>query len=331
MDLEAVLGNAIRSAFGPTAAVYALAAIGLNLHYGYTGLLNFGQVGFMLVGAYGMAVTVGTFGLSLWLGIAIGIGLAVVLALLLGIPTLRLRSDYFAITTIAAAEILRFLVRSGSAADLTGGPFGIQSIAGSFFRLNPYPSGRFSLGVSGLSFSSQQLWTLTVTWALVGLATVLIAVLMRSPWGRVIKSIREDEDVARSLGKNVFAFKMQSLVIGGVIGGFAGIMFALGSSSANANSYQPTVTFFAYAILILGGAASKLGPIVGAVIFWFLYAGFQSLLRQADQEDLIPRFLSGSEAVGAISLILVGIALMALMVFRPQGIFGDRNEMRLDA
>ena len=331
MDLEAVLGNAIRSAFGPTAAVYALAAIGLNLHYGYTGLLNFGQVGFMLVGAYGMAVTVGTFGLSLWLGIAIGIGLAVVLALLLGIPTLRLRSDYFAITTIAAAEILRFLVRSGSAADLTGGPFGIQSIAGSFFRLNPYPSGRFSLGVSGLSFSSQQLWTLTVTWALVGLATVLIAVLMRSPWGRVIKSIREDEDVARSLGKNVFAFKMQSLVIGGVIGGFAGIMFALGSSSANANSYQPTVTFFAYAILILGGAASKLGPIVGAVIFWFLYAGFQSLLRQADQEDLIPGFLSGSEAVGAISLILVGIALMALMVFRPQGIFGDRNEMRLDA
>ena len=103
MDILVILGDASRAAIGPEAAIYALAAIGLNMHFGYTGLLNFGQVGFMLVGAYGVAVAVTTFSAPLWAGVLIGIALAIALALLLGIPTLRLRADYLAITTIAAA------------------------------------------------------------------------------------------------------------------------------------------------------------------------------------------------------------------------------------
>jgi neutral amino acid transport system permease protein len=329
MDLGTVLGNALRAAFGPEAAVYALLAVGLNLHYGYTGLLNFGQVGFMLLAAYGLGVSVEELGLSMWLGIPVGLALAALYALALGIPTLRLRADYFAITTIASAEILRLVVRSRSATELTGGPFGIQGIADAFYRVNPIPDGRYGVGV--FRYSHQRLWVLTVTWALVGLCTLLLALLVRSPWGRVVRSIREDEDVARSLAKNVFSYKMQSLVVGGVIGGLAGIMFAVSAQSVNANAFQPTVTFFAYTVLILGGAATRLGPVVGAVVFWFLFAGIQSFLRQASDEELLPDFLSGPEAVGAISLVLVGVGLMALMAFRPQGIFGDRNEMALDA
>jgi neutral amino acid transport system permease protein len=329
VDYDTILGNALRAAFGPEAAVYALLAVGLNLQYGYTGLLNFGQVGFMLVGAYGLAVSVEEFGLSMWLGIAVGLGLAAVYALALGLPTLRLRADYFAITTIASAEILRFVIRSRSATDLTGGPFGLQGIADAFYRLNPFPDGRYGIGV--FRYTHQRLWVLTVTWTLVGLCTILLALLVRSPWGRVVRSIREDEDVARSLAKNVFAYKMQSLVLGGVIGGLAGVMFAISASAVNANAFQPTVTFFAYTVLILGGAATRLGPVVGAVIFWFLFAGSQSFLRQASDDDLLPDFLSGSEAVGATSLVLVGVGLMLLMAFRPQGIFGNRNEMVLDA
>jgi len=130
VDLISVAETALRSAFGPQAAVYALLAIGLNVHYGYTGLLNFGQVGFMLVGAYGVGISVATFGLSLWAGVGVAVVLGIALALLLGVPTLRLRSDYFAITTIAIAEVLRLLVRSSPATGLTGGPFGLQSVAG---------------------------------------------------------------------------------------------------------------------------------------------------------------------------------------------------------
>ena len=103
-----------------------------------------------------------------------------------------------------------------------------------------------------------------MTWGLVALATLLVALLMRSPWGRVLRAIREDEDAARALGKNVFSYKMQSLVLGGVLGSVGGIMFAIAGSTVNADSFRPQITFYAYAILILGGAATRIGPIVGA-------------------------------------------------------------------
>jgi neutral amino acid transport system permease protein len=328
MDFDVILGNGLRSAIGPEAAVYALLAIGLNLHWGYTGLLNLGQVGFMLVGAYGLAITVATWGWSMWLGIPIGLLAAAALALALGIPTLRLRADYFAITTIAVAEILRLVVRSRPAQGLTGGAFGLQGIANPFYDLNPIPRGTYGFGV--VTFSENRLWVMLVTWVLVLLCTGLLVLLTSSPWGRVLRSIREDEDAARSLGKNVVAFKMQALVIGGMIGGLAGVMFAIRASSANAESYRSTVTFFAYTVLILGGAATRLGPIVGACIFWFVISSIESFLRQADGQGWLPGFLEGPEAVGAVTFIVVGLALALLIVFRPQGIFGNRNEIRLE-
>jgi neutral amino acid transport system permease protein len=328
MDFDVIFGNGLRAAIGPEAAIYTLLAIGLNLHWGYTGLLNLGQVGFMLVGAYGLAVTVATWGWSMWLGIPVGLLAAAALALALGIPTLRLRADYFAITTIAVAEILRLVVRSRPAQGLTGGAFGLQGIANPFYDINPIPRGSYGFGV--VKFSENRLWVMIVTWALVLLCTGLLVLLTSSPWGRVLRSIREDEDAARSLGKNVVAFKMQALIIGGMIGGLAGVMFAIRASSANAESYRSTVTFFAYTILILGGAATRLGPIVGACIFWFVIAGVESFLREADTAGYLPGFLQGPEAVGAVTFILVGLALALLIVFRPQGIFGNRNELRLE-
>ncbi|MEX1178804.1 MAG: branched-chain amino acid ABC transporter permease [Nitriliruptor sp.] len=328
MDLEAILGTALRSAVGPQAAVYALLAIGLNVHYGYTGLLNFGQVGFMLVGAYGLGISVATWGLSLWAGIVVGLIAGVLLALLLGAPTLRLRADYFAITTIAVAEVLRLVFRSSPATPITGGPFGLQSIANEFYALNPLTRG---IRLGPFTYSVNVSWSLIVTWALVLLATILVTLLVRSPWGRVLRSIREDEDAARALGKNVFSYKMQSLVLGGVLGSVGGIMFAIAGSTVNADAFRPQITFFAYAILILGGAATRIGPIVGAIIFWFLFSGVQGLVRDAQGADLLPGVLSGANAVGASALILMGTALVLLVVFRPQGIFGDLRELKLDA
>src|SRR5258707_4426489 len=114
MDWSQIFSDATRSGLGINAAVYALAAVGLNLQYGYTGLWNFGQAGFLLAGAYGTAIAVNSWGLGLGWAVLVGIAAAIVLALLLGLPTLRLRADYLAIVTISAAQILRITVNSTS-------------------------------------------------------------------------------------------------------------------------------------------------------------------------------------------------------------------------
>jgi branched-chain amino acid transport system permease protein len=324
--IETIFFDALRSAVGPTAASYALLAVGINLHFGYTGLLNFGQVGFMLVGAYGLAITVAVFGGPLWLGVIVGILAAVVLALILGAPTLRLRADYLAITTIAAAEILRFLVRNTSSDALTGSVFGLRQFAGEFYAWSPFASGQY---LGPLRFSANRMWVTLVGWFVVALISFGIWALMRSPWGRVLRSIREDEDAARSLGKNVFLYKMQSLILGGVIGAVGGIVFVLSLQNVTPDMFLPQVTFFAFAMMILGGTGTVLGPILGAVTFWFLLTGLQSGIRTLVDSGAVTG-VAGGQAVGAVSLIAVGLMLMALMVFRPQGALGDREELRLD-
>jgi branched-chain amino acid transport system permease protein len=319
VNLGDIVFPAIRAAIGVPAAAYALSALGLNVHFGYTGLSNFGQVGFMLVGAYGTAITVDHGG-PLWLGILVGIGAAVVLGLLLGLPTLRLRADYLAIVTIATAEILRLLTRTRRLSGLTKGVFGIQRFANDFYRINPIPDGRY--GIGQISFSARNLWVILVGWGLVGLVSLLLYLLVGSPWGRVLKSIREDEDAARSLGKSVFAYKLQSLVLGGVFGALAGILLAIDTQSVNPDTYLAVVTFFAYTVLVLGGPAKVLGPVLGAVVFWFLLQLTDGILREGFN-------MSGGD-VGAIRFAMVGLGLMLLMIFRPQGIVGTREGAVLD-
>ena len=324
--IETVLFDALRAAIGPTAAAYALLAVGLNLHFGYTGLLNFGQVGFMLVGGYGLAIPVAVYGQPLWVGLLTGIAASVVLALLLGAPTLRLRADYLAITTIAAAEILRFLSRNSSSEDVTGGVYGLRQFAGDFYDVSPFPPGQY---LGPLAFSANRLWAMIFGWAVAIVLSLAVHRLMRSPWGRVLRSIREDEDAARSLGKNVFLYKMQSLILGGVFGGFGGMVFVLSLQTIQPDMFLPQVTFFAFTMVILGGTATAVGPLVGTVLFWFLITGLQSGVRAVVESGILPDVAAG-QAVGASTLIVVGGLLMALMVFRPQGILGDREELRLD-
>ena len=329
MDWQRIIINALEASVGVEAVVFALAAIGLNVHFGYTGLLNFGQSGFLAVAAYGLAVTVATYGNSFWLGILIGLGGAVLLALLLGIPTLRLRADYLAIVTIAAAEIIRLVVRSVQFEDVFGGSDGRQAFAGEFYDLNPYPTGNYNIGSFG--FNERLMWVLTVGWILVGLSCLVVFLLMRSPWGRVVKAIREDEDAVRSLGKNVYAYKMQSLIIGGVLGCLGGFIYALGRASIQPDIFGTDTTFFAYTVLILGGAARVFGPVVGSVIFWVVLSLTDNILNEAIDAGVISSSLINNTQVGQVRFMLVGLALMLLMIFRPQGIFGDRREIALDA
>jgi ABC-type branched-subunit amino acid transport system permease subunit len=329
IDFGVLLSNSLSQLIGLSAIFFALMALGLNIHFGYTGLLNFGQIGFALIGGYGMGIVVANYGFPLWVGVLVGMLCGVLLALLLGIPTLRLRADYLAIVTIAAAEILRLVTRSVSMTEVTGGTQGLTGFGGTYSEANPFTQPEYS--ILGLTFRGPELWTLIVGWIVVALCVLLTWLLVRSPWGRVLKAIREDEDAARALGKNVFAYKMQALMLGGVFGALGGMIQALGTQALTPDFYSPTQTFYAYAALILGGAGTVLGPVIGAMLFWFLLDITDGFLRQATAgpDPLIP-FIE-SQDVGAIRFIIVGVILALLMVYRPQGILGRREEVLLNA
>jgi neutral amino acid transport system permease protein len=252
----------------------------------------------------------------------------VVLGLLFGLPTLRLRVEYLAIVTIAAGEVLRVILRSGGEDSLTRGVFGIQGFAGGFFDANPFSRGSYGWG--RLSYSERSLWVMVVGWSLVVLVTLLVTALVRSPWGRVLRAIREDEDAARSLGKNVFRFKLQSLVLGGVIGAAAGMLLAIDRQSVQPDAFLPVLTFALFTVVILGGPGSRLGPVVGAIVYWFVIQVADRTLREMVDAGWVSEGTLPSERIGAARFVLVGLLLMALVVFRPQGILGKRQEVLLE-
>jgi branched-chain amino acid transport system permease protein len=171
---------------------------------------------------------------------------------------------------------------------------------------------------------------MVVGWLLVALCCLVVWALMRSPWGRVLKAIREDEDAARSLGKNVYSYKMQSLILGGLFGAFAGFIYGLSKNAVIPTDYATDTTFFAYTVLLLGGAARVFGPVVGSIIFWALITALSVFFTQATRSDLIPDSIMSNDQASLMRFIFLGLMLMLLMIYRPQGIFGDRKELAID-
>lgn len=321
MDFGQIINLSLGYVFSPVTIAYALAAVGLAVHFGYAGLLNFGMAGFMAIGAYGYAISVLSFGLPWWLGIIIGMIGAAIFAVILGIPTLRLRADYLAIVTIAAAEIIRLLFTTQVFDEWTNSADGLGGYHAGFRGANPFPDGTYGFGP--WVYTADQLWTRVFGLILLAIAVYLVWALMRSPWGRVLKGIREDEDAVRSLGKNVFAYKMQALVIGGVFGALGGVVLSL-PSAVVPSQYQTSLTFFIWTILLLGGAATVFGPVVGSVIFWVLMAFLDAVLPALAAQGVLP--ISSIQAAN-LRYVLVGIALMLIVIFRPQGIFGNKREL----
>ncbi|TXK19216.1 branched-chain amino acid ABC transporter permease [Homoserinibacter sp. GY 40078] len=322
MDWLQILSNTASSILAPTTMAYALAAIGLSVHFGYAGLLNMGVAGFMAMGAYGYAISILTFGLPWWAGVLIGLGAAAIFALILGIPTLRLRGDYLAIVTIAAAEVARLLFLTTAFDDVTGSADGLNGYHASFRDSNPIPPGTYGFGP--WVYNENQWWVRIVGLITIAFAVLLVWRLMSSPWGRVIKGIREDEDAVRSLGKNVFSYKMQALVLGGVIAAAGGIVYAL-PSAVSPGDYVTSLTFFVWTGLLLGGAATIFGPVLGAVLYWVVFTFLGNLLPALVRADILP-FMTAIQAA-TLRYILVGVALMLLVIFRPQGILGNKKEL----
>ncbi|MET0143725.1 MAG: branched-chain amino acid ABC transporter permease [Ilumatobacteraceae bacterium] len=329
MNWSLIFWNALYTSISAGAAGYCLIASGLNVHVGYTGLLNFGQAGFAAVGAYAFAIPVRTYGWDWYWALPMVVICSVALALLLGIPTLRLRADYLAIVTIAASEIIRYFLNSVRFTWLTGGNDGRNQFTDFFQDLNPLQNdARYKLGAQ--SIDGYRLFMLLLGWGLVAVIGLFVWAVMRSPWGRVLKSIREDEEAARALGKNVLAFKMQSLILGGLIGSIGGLVLSAQTQSAQSGAFATTLTFFCFVIIVLGGLGRVKGPIVGTIIFFFVIQLVDNLLDQATRNGHLPEWLVDENNYGQIRFIVAGAALALLVVYRPQGIFGDKREQVFD-
>lgn len=318
-----ILLDSVNELFAPATAAFALAAIGLNFHFGLTGLLNMGHAGFMLLGMYGYAIST-QHGAPVAVAVAVAIAVAAVFGLILGWPTLKLRGDYLAIATISASELIRYLGRSNSLQALTGGSTGIRGndFKFTFEELSPFPNENIQILLwTRHGTLSSSWWLVLVTWVVVGLFALLYWRLARSPWGRVLRGIREDEDAVRSLGKNVYSYKMQALILGGVIGALGGVLWALGNSVQPDSMGRPT-TFWLWTLLLLGGAATVFGPILGSMLFWMALVAVRGIASA-----VIPESVLAPIEVAPFSLMLVGITLMCLVIFRPQGILGNKKEL----
>ncbi|WP_019179954.1 branched-chain amino acid ABC transporter permease [Microbacterium yannicii] len=322
MDWIQILSNTASSILSPATIGYALAALGLAVHFGYAGLINMGIAGFMAIGAYGYAISILSFGLPWWAGALIGLAAAAIFALILGIPTLRLRGDYLAIVTIAAAEVVRLLFLTTAFDDVTGSADGLSGYHASFRSSNPIPQGEYGFGP--WMYNETGWWVRIMGLVTLGIAALVVWMLTRSPWGRTLKGIREDEDAVRSLGKNVFAYKMQALVLGGMLAAAGGIVYAL-PSAVSPGVYVTSLTFFIWTALLLGGAATVFGPLLGSLIFWALQTFLSNVLPAMATAGLLPG-LNQIQA-GTLRFILVGVALMLLVIFMPQGILGNKKEL----
>jgi branched-chain amino acid transport system permease protein len=296
---------------GVLAGIYGIFTLGLQLNAGFTGLLNFGQAGFMAVGAYGVGIFVVDWGLPLWLAFLVAVALAVAAGMFVGISALRLRSDHFAIATIAFAEIVRYTLQN---AEFSGGNQGVIGFDDDWRTVSGWMLSKLAaIGMDGYT----QLPLLLAVWASFLVLLAAMEALQRTPWGRVLRGIREDEDATAALGKNTFSYKLQSLGIAAALAAVAGFFVALNVTYLYPTVFDPTFTFFGYAILVLGGLGSYAGVALGSIIFWVLLEGTR----------LMDTSLSAGQQA-SLRFVIVGVFLILLSRLRPQGILGNRNEMR---
>jgi len=358
---------------------YAMLTLALNLHWGYTGLFNIGVAGFMGVGVYAMAVltapvnpaTAGAtpgFGLPLWAGLIGAAAAASVVGLLTALPALRLRADYLAIVTVALSEIIRLLLNSQALSEVTvfgatfgtGGASGINYagpspiIAGTLFDTlaGPVTGALLAVGVDPRTWGIRpsnfegMIYGVVLLVATAGFYWLLFRT-GNSPFGRVLKAIREDELVARSLGKDTRMFKIKAFMVGCALMGLAGALWFGRGGFTSPTQFRPNITFFVFIALIIGGAGSNTGSVIGGAVF----AGFLFYLPQ-QLGTVIPQALPQGAGAGDIAaavaalgggdvlplvgytvsnisrlrFVAIGVILVWLIQRRPDGLLGHRTE-----
>ena len=269
-------------------------AVSLNFIIGYTGMLNLGHAAFIGIGAYTSALLM-LAGWPWWFAVLAAATLGALAGFLIGLPCMRLRGDYLAIATLGFGEIIRSVMKNWIS--LTNGPLGIKAI--------PKPS------LFGITFSTSPLYLL-LTAAIALLCVLLIVRLVRSPFGRVLQAIREDDIAASAIGKHVARYKLQTLMIGAALAAVSGSLYAHYITFIDPGSFDFIASVYIAVMAVIGGLGTITGSITGAVLITLL------------PEPL--RFLGlPANVVGAFQQMIFALILIAIMLWRPQGIFGKER------
>jgi len=293
------------------ALIYVMLGLGLNIVVGFAGLLDLGYVAFYAVGAYSYALLTEYFGLSFWVSLPIGGGLAALFGFVLGFPVLRLRGDYLAIVTLGFGEIIRLLLNNWD--KLTGGPDGIGNIPkptlfGLEFSRRAKVEGNtpfhefFGLEYSG---TYRVIFLYLLALVLVLFTLFVINRLIRMPVGRAWEALREDEIASRSLGLNPTNIKLSAFTLGASFGGLAGCFFAARQGFINPESFTFIESAIVLAIVVLGGMGSQVGVILAALALTAL----PEIARQFAE----------------YRMLIFGLVMVLMMIWRPQGLLPTKR------
>ena len=291
--------------------IYGILTLGLNIQWGLTGLFNIGVAAFFGVGAYTSGILtappsdghLGGFDLPLLVGILGAIVASGILALLVGLITLNLRADYLAIASIGIAEIVRLFLKTEGW--LTGGVRGME--VGRPFE--DWFGGNFTLNY------------LVFTIVVVAVVYLLLETARRAPWGRVLRSIRENEDATMAAGKSVLSFRLQAFVLGSCVMGLGGAMYAHFFGFLSPEAFRPMLaTFLVWVMLIAGGSGNNKGALMGAFVIWIIWSGTEFVT------GLLPAELA--TRAGSLRILLIGVLLEIILVTRPEGILSEGGERR---
>lgn len=282
--------------------IYSLLAMSLNFQVGFTGLINFGQVAFFLIGAYTSSLLVTKAGAPLALGFLGGMALSGLFGYIISIPTKSLKADYWAIATLAGGEVVRLIALNEGW--LTEGPFGVMSISQPLrwlFSRDTYP-----------------LFYLSLVVALVAVAYLVLSLLTNSPFGRNLKAIRDEEDLCLSLGKNTRKLKLQAMVVAGMVAGLGGALFAHYITYISPENFRPIETFLMWAMIIVGGKGNHLGAILGAVVIQLF--------------NVSTRFIGGyvplgADSMAALRMVIIGVLIVLFLLYAPEGLVKEKKKV----
>ncbi|MEM2849608.1 MAG: branched-chain amino acid ABC transporter permease [Candidatus Bathyarchaeia archaeon] len=280
------------------AGIFGTLSISLNLEYGYTNLANFGKVAFFMIGAYVTAI-MSSLKYPFIISSILAILITSVIGVLTSLPALRLKEDFLAITMITLGEVMKLIIKNEEW--LAGGVWGISGI--------PPP-----ITILGLTFRERLIIQIVLIYGILMICYFICELIVKSPYGRVLKTIREDELIASTYGKNVFKYKVQIFAVGSAMSGLAGGLFAQYIGTVSPYMFEPTVTFTIWMMVILGGPANNLGAILGA----FMVEGFQRSSR------LLKDYLNLPLDPVNLQVMLTAILVITVVFYRPQGLLKEK-------
>jgi branched-chain amino acid transport system permease protein len=289
------------------AAIWGILSLSLNLQYGIAGLVNLGHVAFFMLGAYTSTILVVIFGLPIWLGIISGAVAAALFGILLALPAANLKEDYWAISTLAAAEIVRIIFLNTSLGQYSGEAFGVSGI--------PRPL-REWFAVQGYGLPAYNLFYMVLVLVFLALSFALVTYIARSPVGRSMKALREGDEVPLALGKSTGGLRIRVMAIGGVLGGLAGALFAHYNAYISPEYFLPLETFIVWAMVILGGPGNFVGALVGTLVIQVLYNSTRFLA---------PLLNIDPQVLGPLRMIAISALIIVVILFMPRGILPERR------